>query len=467
MDNETIHVADATSFPDVADAEHITVTDQVSIQVLNATTTSISVGGGTVYGPALTATFSVSSLTAAVTGSVTLSVDGRVTEMTLSGGSATFNLGVLKVASHTLVASYSAQGSFIGSLAKTVFTISKATPAITWATPAAITYGTALSGTQLNATTSVAGTFAYTPTAGTVLGAGSRTLSVTFTPTDTTDYTSATATVTLQVKKATPAITWPNPAAITYGTPLSGTQLNATASVPGTFVYTLQAGTVLSAGSQNLSVTFTPSDTTDDAIATATVTLQVKQVTPLITWPNPGAITYGTALSSKQLNAAASVPGTFVYAPPSGTVLSAGSQTLSVTFAPSDSTDYTKATATVTLQVVCGALINLSSSSVLVGGTVTVAANVVSCPSTKQTVVIQFLLSGPAQPNTCSSTKSVMFTTPPFTLDPKTSQTVSFPFNVPSGVWPGTYSITATTHANSASGTVLNTSRVSLTITAH
>jgi hypothetical protein len=55
----------------------------------------------------------------------------------------------------------------------------------------------------------------------------------------------------------------------------------------------------------------------------------------------------------------------------------------------------------------------------------------------------------------------------PFTLAPKTSRTVSFPFKVPTGVCPGTYSITATTHANSATGTVLNTSTATLTITAH
>src|SRR5207244_12113907 len=42
------------------------------------------------------------------------------------------------------------------------FTVSKATPTITWNNPANITYGTALSGTQLNATASVAGTFART-----------------------------------------------------------------------------------------------------------------------------------------------------------------------------------------------------------------------------------------------------------------------------------------------------------------
>ena len=43
---------------------------------------------------------------------------------------------------------------------------------ITWANPADITYGTALSATQLNATADVAGTFAYMPVAGTVLNAG-------------------------------------------------------------------------------------------------------------------------------------------------------------------------------------------------------------------------------------------------------------------------------------------------------
>jgi hypothetical protein len=81
------------------------------------------------------------------------------------------------------------------------------TPTITWPTPAAIAYGTPLSATQLNATasyngTAVAGTFTYTPALGTVLGAGSQTLSVAFTPTNTNAYSSATATVTLVVNPA-------------------------------------------------------------------------------------------------------------------------------------------------------------------------------------------------------------------------------------------------------------------------
>jgi hypothetical protein len=80
---------------------------------------------------------------------------------------------------------------------------------------------------------------------------------------------------------ATPTITWPQPAAITQGTPLSAAQLNATASaggasVPGTFVYAPAAGTVLAAGAnQTLSVTFTPADlvmfTTANAVTTITI----------------------------------------------------------------------------------------------------------------------------------------------------------------------------------------------------
>ena len=55
---------------------------------------------------------------------------------------------------------------------------------------------------------------------------------------------------TYTINKAMPTVTWPTPAAISYGTALSATQLNATASTPGTFAYTPAAGTVLMAGVQ-------------------------------------------------------------------------------------------------------------------------------------------------------------------------------------------------------------------------
>jgi glucose/arabinose dehydrogenase len=82
--------------------------------------------------------------------------------------------------------------------------------------------------------------------------------------------------------KITPLITWANPAAITADTPLSATQLNATATnngspVPGIFTYTPSAGTVLPAGAgQTLSVNFAPTDGTTYNSATKTVTITVN-----------------------------------------------------------------------------------------------------------------------------------------------------------------------------------------------
>ena len=170
-------------------------------------------------------------------------------------------------------------------------------------------YGTALSAAQLDATSNVAGTFAYSPAAGTVLGAGSQTLSVTFTPTDTTDYTTATADTTIAVAQATPTITWASPAGIVYGTALSAAQLDATSTVAGTFAYSPAAGTVPNAGTQTLSVTFTPTDTTDYTTATADTTIVVAQATPTITWASPAGIVYGTALTAAQLDATSTCRG--------------------------------------------------------------------------------------------------------------------------------------------------------------
>src|SRR5579883_930860 len=77
-------------------------------------------------------------------------------------------------------------------------TVTPATPTITWPRPASIVYGMALSATQLDATASVPGRFTYSPPTGTVLPAGSnQPLSVTFTPMDTTDYTTTTTSVSL------------------------------------------------------------------------------------------------------------------------------------------------------------------------------------------------------------------------------------------------------------------------------
>ena len=153
-------------------------------------------------------------------------------------------------------------------------------PQIAWAAPAPIVYGTALGDAQLNATTSAAGAFTYSPAAGTLLAAGPHTLTATFTPSDSRAYTTASASVTLQVNRASPAIAWPSPPPVQVGTTLGSAQLSAIVKGPdgnnlaGTAVYTPPAGTALSApGPVSLSVTFTPTDSANYTAGTAAVTL--------------------------------------------------------------------------------------------------------------------------------------------------------------------------------------------------
>ena len=332
-------------------------------------------------------------------------------------------------------------------------------PTITWATPSPITYPTALSSTQLDASSGgISGAFTYSPAAGSVPDAGIDMLVATFTPTDLVDYNVVTANVLLTVNPATPSITWSNPAAITYGTALGGTQLNATASVAGSFVYTPPAGVVLPAGANSLTVAFTPTSgdyapvtytvpitvnkatptlsfdpipnqtfgdsaftvtassvsggavtysvtsgpasvsgskvtlagagtvvlaasqaatSNYSAPANASVSFTVRKAPPTVTWANPAGIAHGTALSSTQLDATASVAGTFAYSPAAGTVLSSGPHPLSVTFTPTDTTDYTNATADATIVVssASGTLYDIGTVKLTVNGSQVASAN--------------------------------------------------------------------------------------------
>jgi uncharacterized repeat protein (TIGR03803 family) len=87
-------------------------------------------------------------------------------------------------------------------------------------------------------------------------------------------------------------INWPSPAAITYGTPLSAAQLDASTDISGTFVYSPALGTVLPAGTQTLSVTFYPVNTTFYATMAATVQLVVNKAV-LTVQGNAVPMTYG------------------------------------------------------------------------------------------------------------------------------------------------------------------------------
>ncbi|HWA28886.1 MAG TPA: immunoglobulin domain-containing protein, partial [Lacunisphaera sp.] len=153
----------------------------------------------------------------------------------------------------------------------------KARPVITWATPSAITVGTALDGTQLNATADVPGTFAYTPAAGYVPAFGPQILTATFTPTDTANYSIASAYRTLVVI-GTPTTFALSATSFTYdgaaqGPVVIANPANATFTTGGTLsatnagTYTANAVATGSFSGSNNSLTWTI------AKATATVTL--------------------------------------------------------------------------------------------------------------------------------------------------------------------------------------------------
>jgi sugar lactone lactonase YvrE len=161
-----------------------------------AATPGFSLAAGTFTG---TQALTISDTTANVT--IYYTIDGS----TPTKNSSVYSGPITISSTETVNAIAVAAGYTNSAVASAAYTInSPTTPTITWPTPAAIVYGSPLSNAQLDATTTIAGSFAYSPAAGTVLTSGTQTLSAVFTPTDTTSYTNATASVVLTVSKATP-----------------------------------------------------------------------------------------------------------------------------------------------------------------------------------------------------------------------------------------------------------------------
>lgn len=278
-----------------------------SVQVTTATTTTTASPVTSTYGTAASTTINVAGAYAGSgltlpTGALSLTLDGSPAgSATVSGGTATASLPTTTGAgTHTLAVGYAGDGNYSASATSTTVTVARATPSLQWATPAAIAYGTALDATQLNASATgvngaaLDGTFTYTPAAGTVPNAGTQTLTVRFDPTDSTNYVSTTATVTLEVDRKAVTVNWAAPAAIAYGTALSSEQLNATASVDGSFSYTPAVGRVLGVGTQNLTVIFTPADAVNYSAQTKQVTLTVTPAA-LSVVANAASRSYGAA----------------------------------------------------------------------------------------------------------------------------------------------------------------------------
>lgn len=309
---------------------------------------TINYAGDGNYKPATAATINLTVGKAAATlalGGLSATYDGTAhvaTASTTPGGlnvSFTYNGSATAPAAagtYAVVATIN-DGSYQGSATGTLI-IAKATPTITWATPSSITYGTALSSTQLNATASTNGTFSYTPGVGVILQSGTnQTLSTTFTPADTADFNTATKQVTITVGKQAASITLvPSAASVnpfqpvvltaTVSPSVNGSPSGAVTFMDGSTVLqtvTLTGATAtysvtLSPGSHSLSATYS-GDT--NYLAASTSTNATVTVLPLEFTLNATTSSYqtvqpgGTASFGYSINPTYGVfPGTVTFA---------------------------------------------------------------------------------------------------------------------------------------------------------
>jgi hypothetical protein len=123
-----------------------------------------------------------------------------------------------------------------------------------------------------------------------------------------------------------PVISWMTPLAITYGTALSASQLNAKANVPGNMVYTPALDSKLPAGTQTLMATFTPTDTAKYAPAQNFVSLVVAMANQTITFPAPPALLYGDANYDLAANATSGMALSYVSSNPAVASIVNGNQ---------------------------------------------------------------------------------------------------------------------------------------------
>jgi hypothetical protein len=221
-------------------------------------------------------------------------------------------------------------------------TVGMGTPVITWANPAAIPYGTALTATQLNAKANVAGTYAYSPTAATQLPIGTQSLHVTFTPTDAVHYNPAEKSVDLTVTKAAATVTLAGLNQSYTGQPRVVTATTVPAGLNVTISYSGAPDAPVNAGSYPVVATI------EDAKATGSKsgTLVVAKAAQTITFAAMPAMRVGdddypltaTASSGLAVNYASSAPAVATIV--GGKIHVVGSGTATITATQPGDTDH-------------------------------------------------------------------------------------------------------------------------------
>jgi hypothetical protein len=224
-----------------ATADYNQTTDSVTLAVEPPASVGVTSSASTsTYGQPVEFTALATGASGTPTGTVQFQVNGSNvgSPVALVNGSASSTLSTLHPGSYTITAVYSGDANFAGASGFTGQQVNKANQTILWDAPAPILYGTALTGTQLDATVngvaggSAPGALVYSPAAGTFPGVGDQTLAVTAAAT--TDYNQASDSVTLTVNPASGST--PPVATLTADKPniLAGATETLTASVTST-----------------------------------------------------------------------------------------------------------------------------------------------------------------------------------------------------------------------------------------
>ena len=167
------------------------------------------------------------------------------------------------------------------------------------------------------------------------------------------NYTLTQPTTAASIMPANPVVTiWPVASVISYGQTLAACTLSGGSATPaGTFAFTTPSSAP-NAGTALQSVTYTPTDTVNYNTTGSTVSVTVNKANPSVTiWPVASAITYGQTLAASTLSGGSATPaGSFAFTTPS-TAPNAGTALQSVTYTPTDTSNYNTASSTVSVTV--------------------------------------------------------------------------------------------------------------------
>jgi hypothetical protein len=230
-----------------------TATTSFTINRASTSFTASAAPGTATYGTSVT--LSATGLPAGATGTVTFT-SGPTTlcSAPLVSGSASCSTGTLPVDAYPVTATYSADGSYAGSIATTSFTISKAPTSFTAsAAPSSTTYGTGVTLSATGLPSGATGTVTFTSGSTTLCSgpvtAGSASCStgilpvgayrVTATYSGDSDYLGSTATTSFTIDQASTSLTASAaPSTASYGTSVTLSAAGLPGRATGTVTFT-------------------------------------------------------------------------------------------------------------------------------------------------------------------------------------------------------------------------------------